>query len=314
MPAKYMSSVSSRPYRDDSDLKDMLDMLMVGRSNTNDWHYPHIGEFLFNYFMVACHLDLEVCIRLWHHRSQLVAYAMLGEDPSIDCQVRPDYEWSGIEDQALSWAVETLAKFRSRFAAAWSGGLVLGARQDDLKRIAFLKNNGFRYCGQFSEVNMLRNLDEPIPQLDIPAGCQVLCMNQFDDIADRAAAQRDVWQPWTVGKVSTTDYERFMQLPGYRPDLDVVTLAPDGSIVVYVNGWVDPINSIGDLGPVGARPAFRRQGLTRLALLESLRRLQAMGMDRVCISTGSYNTPALNLYSSLGFTEVNRVLDYVHAG
>jgi len=314
MPVKNTPSVSSRPYRDESDLKDMLDMLMVGRLYTNDWHYPHIGEFLFNYFMVACHLDLEVCIRLWHHHSQLVAYAMLGEDPSIDCQVLPEVEWTGLEAQAFSWAVETLAKFSSRFTAEWSDGLVSGVRQDDLKRIEFLENNGFRYRGQFSEVNMLRKLDEPIPQLEIPAECQVLCMAQFDDIADRAAAQRDVWQPWTVGNVSTADYKRFMQLPEYRPDLDVVTLAPDGTIAAYVNGWVDPINSIGDLGPVGARPAFRRQGLTRLALLESLRRLQALGMDRVCISTGIYNTPALNLYSSLGFTVVNRVLDYVQAG
>jgi mycothiol synthase len=314
MPAKNTPSVSSRSYRDESDLKDMLDLLMEGRSHTNDWHYPHIGEFLFNYFMVACHLDVEVCIRLWHHHTKLVAYAILGEDPSFDCQVLPEYEWTGLEAEAFSWAAETLAKFRSRFASAWSGGVVSGARQDDLKRNEFLKNNGFRYRGKFSEENMLRKLDEPIPQLEIPVGCQVLCMAQVDDIADRAAAQRDVWQPWTVGNVSTADYERFMRLPGYRPDLDVVTLAPDGSIAAYVNGWVDPLNSIGDLGPVGARPAFRQQGLTRLALLESLRRLQALGMDRVCISTGIYNTPALNLYSSLGFTVVNRYLDYAQAG
>jgi ribosomal protein S18 acetylase RimI-like enzyme len=313
MPPENTPSLTSRPYRDDSDLDDMLNILMVGRSYTTDWHYPHIGEFLFNYFMVACHLELHVCIRLWHHHSQLVAYAILGEDPSLDIQMLPEYEWTGIEAEAFSWSEETLAKFRSRFAEAWGGRLVCVARQDDLKRIAFLENNGFRYHGQFAELNMLRSLDEPIPRVDIPEGYQVLSMAQVNAIDDRAAAHREVWQPWSVGNISTADYYRFMHLPGYRSDLDVVTLVPDGSVTAYVNGWVDPLNSIGDLGPVGARPAFRQRGLTRLALLESLRRMQDLDMDRVCISTGIYNTPAFNLYSSLGFKVVNRHLDYVQA-
>jgi ribosomal protein S18 acetylase RimI-like enzyme len=51
--------------------------------------------------------------------------------------------------------------------------------------------------------------------------------------------------------------------------------------------------------------------LTRAVLLECLRRMQARGMDRVCVSTGVSNTPALRLYESLGFKMVNKYLDYV---
>jgi ribosomal protein S18 acetylase RimI-like enzyme len=39
--------------------------------------------------------------------------------------------------------------------------------------------------------------------------------------------------------------------------------------------------------------------------------LRARGMDRVCVSTGVSNTPALRLYESIGFRTVNRYLDYV---
>jgi mycothiol synthase len=292
----------------------MLDMLEDGRSRTNDWHYPHIGEFLFIFFMVACHLDPEECIRLWFEHGRLIGYGIIGEDPSFDCQVLPQYEWTGIESEAFAWAVDSITLFRQRDAHQWSGNLVSGARQDDLTRIHFLEEHGFRYSGQFAEVNMIRSLNEPIPNSAIPAGCQVQTMAEFEHISDRATAHRDVWQPWTVGKVSYEDYLRFMQLPGYHCDLDVVTLAPDGIIAAFVNGWVDPLNRIGDLGPVGARPVYRRQGFTRLALLECLRRMQAYGMDRVCISTGVSNTPALNLYGSLGFKVVNKYLDYVQLG
>jgi ribosomal protein S18 acetylase RimI-like enzyme len=307
---KTVSSLNSRLYEIESDLKDVLLMLMLGRSRTNDWHYPHIGEFLFNYFMVACHLDVNICIRLWYHHSHLIAYAILGEDPSFECQVLPEYEWSGIEAEAFRWALETLDKFRQRFAQEWKGSLVSSVRQDNLKRIAFLEQKGFCYRGQFTEVNMIRSLDEPLPHREIPEGFQVRTMTQIDNIGERARVHREVWQPWSVGNISADDYLRFMRLPGYMPELDVVTLAAYGTMAAYVNGWIDPINRIGDLGPVGARPAFRQQGLTRLAMLESLRRMQALGMERVCVSTGVSNMPAMNLYSSLGFKVVNKYLDY----
>jgi len=304
--------LTSRLYEGDGDLCAMLDMLMQARSSTNDWHYAHVGELLFNYFMVLCHLDPCKHIRLWHDQSgRLVGYSILGEDPSFDWQVLPEFEWTGIEAEAFAWADDRLGELRHDDASHWSGELGSGARQDDPHRIAFLEQHGFHYSGRFAEVNMLRPLSIPIPTLEVASGCRVCSMAELDDIPGRAAAEREVWLPWTVGNITDDDYTHFMHLPGYHPDLDVVTLASDGSIAAYVVGWIDPINHIGDFGPVGTRAAYRRQGLARLALLESLRRMQAYDMDRVCISTGISNTPALNLYSSLGFTIVNRYLDYV---
>jgi ribosomal protein S18 acetylase RimI-like enzyme len=225
--------------------------------------------------------------------------------------VLPAYEWCGIEAEGFSWAETRLEVLRQQDPAHWSGDFVSGARQDDPRRIRFLEEHGFEYSGRFAEVNMLRSLSEPLPDLTIPHGYRVCSMEEAVDICDRSAAHREVWQPWTVGNVSADDYAHFMQLPGYQRDLDVVTLTPEGIIAAYVNGWIDPINRIGDFGPVGARLAYRRQGLTRLALLESLRRMQGYGMERVCISTGVTNIPALRLYDSVGFRAMNKYLDYV---
>jgi len=305
-------SLTSRFYETEHDYQQMLGLLMEARSRADDWHYWHVGELAWGFFMVDCHLNPQEHIRLWHDaKGKLVGYAVLGEDPSFDCQVLPEYEWSGVETEAMAWAETRLAELRKRDAKQWSGNFVSGARQNDAKRITFLEQHGFRR-GKYAEVNLLRSLDEPIAESVIPAGCQVRAVDpEAGEISHRAAAQREVWHPWTVGNVSDEDYARVMRLPGYHRDLDVVAVMPDGAIAAYVNGWIDPVNRIGDFGPVGALPAYRRQGLTRAALLEGLRRMQARGMDRVCISTGDSNMPAIRLYESIGFKIVNKYLEYV---
>jgi mycothiol synthase len=305
-------SVSSRLYESEHDLLDMQDMLMAARALTGDWHYAHVGELLFTFFMVACHLNPLNHIRLWHNKAgKLVGYAIMGEDPAFDFQVLPKYEWIGIENKALAWGESLVAELRRRDEKLWSGPLVSGSRQDNTKRITFLEQCGFRPGGEFSEVNMVRSLDERIPAADLPTDIQIRPVAEKGESSDRATLHRAVWQPWTVGHVDEDEYAYFMQLPGYHRDLDIVAVTPDGVMAAYMNGWIDPVNRIGDIGPVGAHPQYRRQGLTRAVLLYGLRQLQTLGMNRVCISTGVSNTPALRLYESIGFKIVNRYLEYV---
>ncbi len=312
-PDDIRASITSRLYQTEHDLLDMQRLLMDGRAQTGDWRYPHVGDLGWWFFMVVCHLDPREHIRLWHAGDKLVGYAILGEDPSFDVQVLPAYTWRGIEEEALAWAEKKIGELRKHDAQLWGGPVVSGARQDDRKRIEFLEQHGFKVGGQFSEVNMFCALSGTIPEYALPAGCQVHAMMESKPgmITERAAAQREVWQPWTVGNVTDEDYVQFMRLPGYQRELDIVAVAPNGVIAAYVNGWIDPLNKIGDFGPVGARPAYRRQGYTQAALAECLRRMKARGMERVSVSTGVANTPAIRLYESVGFKIVNQYIEYV---
>jgi len=116
------------------------------------------------------------------------------------------------------------------------------------------------------------------------------------------------------GEIGANDYRPPMRLPDYQRELDLVTVTPDGTIAAYVNGRINPAGRIGDFGPVGTRPAYRRQGLARAALLEGLRRMKARGMERVCLSTRDTNTPARRLYESIGFRTVGLVLEFEKTG
>lgn len=302
----------SRPYSGETDLLEMRALLMEARARTgSDWSHAHVGLLAWDFFMIECHLDPRRHIRLWLDETGTPAgYAMVG-DEQLDWQILPEREWAGLEDEALAWGETLYADLRRRDAARWGEPLVCGARQDDSRRIAFLEGQGWRYRGKSAEVNMIRSLAGPIAEGALPAGFAMRGLAGLYEAEERAAAEQDVWQSYTVGDVTGDQYAALMALPGYRQDLDVVAIAPDGTIAAYVNCWLDPVNGIGDLGPVGARPAYRRRGLTRAVLLEGMRRLQAAGMDRVCVSTGVTNTAARPLYESVGFRIVNQYLDYV---
>jgi ribosomal protein S18 acetylase RimI-like enzyme len=292
----------------------MQSLLMEGRSFTNDWHYPHVGDLNFWFFMVLCHLHPPQFIQLWHDcAGKLMAYAILGDDPSFDCQVLPEYEGCGIEAEALAWAEARLHELVRQDASRWGGRLVSGSRQDDVVRIAFLREHDFRR-GEYAEVNMICPLDGKIPEAVIPAGFQVRAFAGDVELASRAAAQREVWRPWTVGNVSDENYAALMCLPGYDQQLDVVAATPSGRIVAYVNGWTDPLNRVGDFGPVGTLQEFRRLGLGKAVLLESMRRMQMLGMQRVSVSTGISNESGLHLYRSVGFAVENEYHEYIRGG
>lgn len=303
----------SRAYQTEQDLVDLQAFLMEGRARTSDWRYPHLGELMWHFFMLLCHLSPQEHLRLWHaEQGRLVGYALLGEDPFFDWHFLPEHE--GLWDEAFAWAEKGLGELRGQDASRWAGSLEGRARQDQDERMAFLAQHGFRYRGTFAEVNLLRSLDEPIHAYSLPAGYQVRALAQGGETTRRAEAQQAVWLPWTVGEVTGEDYGRFMELPGYHLDLDVVAVAPSGEIAAYVNCWIDPLNRIGDFGPVGAHPGYRRMGLTRAVLFEGMQRLKAHGMQRVCVSTGVANAPARRLYESVGFKIANYELDFVQMG
>jgi mycothiol synthase len=63
-----------------------------------------------------------------------------------------------------------------------------------------------------------------------------------------------------------------------------------------------PHEALGEVYVVGVDPAERGTGLGRAMTLEGLRYLRARGLFQVMLYVDESNTPAIGLYSSLGFT------------
>ena len=103
--------------------------------------------------------------------------------------------------------------------------------------------------------------------------------------------------------VSKEELDRRLQAaPLYRPDLDVMVVAPSGELASYALGWSDPGSRTGLMEPVGTHKDFRRQGLGNRLIREITRRLVTLGAQTVTIGTYEKNQAAVGLYQSAGYT------------
>ena len=134
-------------------------------------------------------------------------------------------------------------------------------------------------------------------------------MSEARDVAARVAVHRAAFDP---SRVTEESYARVMAEWPYRPDLDCVVVAPDGSFASYALGWIDEANRTGLLEPVGTHPDHRRRGLARAACRLALRQLRATGATKALVGSrgdAAYPVPSL-LYEAIGFRELTRSLIY----
>ena len=134
---------------------------MEARARTgSDWSHAHVGLLAWDFFMIHCHLDPRRHIRLWHDEgSRLVGYAMVGDDRSSTGRSCRSTSGRGSRTRRWPgrrpWWPTCAATTRCSGAGPWyrAPGRTMPAR------IAFLEEHGWRYRGEFAEVDMIRSLD-----------------------------------------------------------------------------------------------------------------------------------------------------------
>lgn len=155
----------------------------------------------------------------------------------------------------------------------------------------------------------LMTLDD-LPEVSLPDGFVVrpVATSQADR---RAAVHRDGWSDFG-SRVSTESYGRVMGAWPYRPELDWVVEAADGSWVASALGWLDELNRVGLLEPVGCAPAYRRLGLARAVNVATLYALREAGALTALVGPrgdAAYPAPA-RLYRGIGFQPGPRTVTY----
>jgi mycothiol synthase len=295
----------SRPYRGDDDRAALLDL--VARANVDQTRTPywHTGDVLWQMYR-SPDFDPTARIRLWHtDDGALIGFAWRDGTGSAVLQQHPGhYHNVLLEDTMLGWVIDawsepgddgttrSLTTYGLDHERAWL---------DRLARDGFTPASGHLMC------RMERDLIDPMPESAPPHGAVIRPINPDSELEERVALHREVW---TNSAVTPDSYRRMRAVPGYSPDLDIVAILPDGAFAAYCICWFDPVSRCGEFEPVGARAAYRRQGLGKAVIEEGLRRLRTRGAQRALVYCHGTNPAAQALYESAGFAVTDRERAY----
>ena len=304
-----------RPYAGaEADVLAMGDLLLACRAAEPIDHYPSLAEL--RALLDPSSRERSVEAALWEDRAaRPVAFAFLEPRAVVFFYLHPGRVPADDGERADRITADILDWAAARGRAAGYERLHSPAREGDARRIALLGRAGFA-PHHWLTIRMTRPLDGTVPEPRFPPGFTVLPVAGAGEVAAHVALHREAFDstsPTVAHRLSV------MRDPEYRPDLDLVAVAPDGALAGFClcfvgreenarlgrgEGWIDTL---------GVRPAYRGFGLARALLLTGLRRLQAGGVDIAVLGTGEDNVNATRLYRSVGFGVAYRVLWYARA-
>ena len=300
-----------RPYTGaEADLRAMGDLLLACRAAGPIDDYPPLAEL--RALLDPASPERKVEAALWEDGGgRPIAFAYLEPRAVLFFYLHPDRPPADDDCLGDGMVAEILAWASARGRAAGYEQLYSPAREDDAARIALLQRHGFA-PHHWVTLRMTRPLAAPLPEPRLPAGFTVRPVAGEAEVEALVALHREAFDstnPTVAGHLSA------MRDPEHRPDLDLVAVAPDGTLAALClcsigreenahlgrnEGWVEVL---------GTRPAYRTRGLGRALLLAGLRRLRASGTAVAVLGTGQGN-PAVALYESVGFRLAYRILWY----
>ena len=122
------------------------------------------------------------------------------------------------------------------------------------------------------------------PDTSLPEGFRLKCLADDNDLVK---LDRVLYRGFNYGdEPPATEYEarykarqKQQTMPGYRKDLNITVVAPDGNYVAYAGTWFVPRNKYAYIEPVCTDPDYRRMGFAKAALLEGIRRCFELGAE-----------------------------------
>jgi GNAT superfamily N-acetyltransferase len=298
--------LSSRLYDSVDDLEAVLGLIRQARPAAQLADYPGVVDLR----EMLSTPSYQAQTYLWHDAGgRLRAYAIF-DAPNLSFEVLSGEERGEIEEHILRW-VEQLA-CRPEHLAGETPTLETSCQDHQIERIALLERVGFVRepdCG----LHYIRPLDLPIATPELPPGFTIRSIEEEHEADAWVMLHRAAWgTEWM-----TVEYRHSMtRVPHYDPALDLVAVAPDGTLAAYCFCYISPEENAltgrndGYTDPMVTHPDYQRRGLSRALLLEGLRRLKDRGVENARTGTGSENIAMQRTAESVGFRLTGRTLWY----
>jgi len=228
--------------------------------------------------------------------------------------VLPGWRRRGIGSMLLEWGEKRLMEITAQSPPAGERFFESAAADSETGTQALLEGHGYIPVRHF--FTMLRPDLEDIPAAPLPDGLEVRPVKMEDLQAIHAASVEAFRDHWGFNVENEPTVEQWVESPNFDPSLWRVAWQGEqlaGMVLSYIDareneaynrkrGWTEDIC---------VRRPWRRRGLARALLVQSLQAVRERGMQEAALGVDTQNlSGALNLYESVGFRAIKRWTTY----
>lgn len=314
----------ARPYAGQADLQAVCDLLNAcDAADKLDDNYDLDSLEL---ELTSPEIDQARDMRVWEGEAgELIGFGQTWIPPTLQSEalsahlyfrVHPQARDRTLEDDIIAWGRE-----RIRQAGAERGlpaNIQSGVREHFVYGRKILEERGFTPVRYF--FRMGRDLGQPIPEPQFPEGYTLRHMRpgSKEDLEKWVECYNQSFiDHWNHHLATTESHKHWLAGPTYRPDLDLVAVAPDDSFAAFCHCAIDPGQnerngrSEGWIHLLGTRRGHRKIGLGKAMLLAGLQALKEGGVKCAVLGVDAENpTGALGLYEGTGFYKVHTSIVY----
>lgn len=160
--------------------------------------------------------------------------------------------------------------------------------------------------------NMVRDLSEPFPEMPMPAGLEVRPVKEEHLRAIWEADVESFRDHWGFVPPTEKRYQNWINQPDFDPSLFKVAWDGDqiaGAVQNFVNAEenAEYNRKRGYTEGIFTRRAWRKRGLAKSLIVQSMIMFKEMGMTETALSVDSENlSGALRVYESVGYRQVKK--------
>lgn len=291
-----MPYIASRAYAGDADLQQIITVLSESRPPEGLDDYPGIIDLR----ELLSLPTIQANTRLWYtDPRRCIAYAIVDSYNNLLFDYLSGH--ADIQNKIINWGIYCIEQQPRLLDEQLS--LDVSCRENDANRITLFTKHGFVPQSTRS-LHLFRPLNQPIAQPTLPPGFII-----------RPTYGREEAEEWVqlhrlaFGTDHMTVDERLAMLdgPDYQSQLDLVAVAPDGSLAAYCVCGISREENLrtgrneGYTDPLATHPDYQKRGLSRALLLTGLHLLKDQGIETAVMGTNSDNLAMQAVARAVGF-------------
>ncbi|MEM7799840.1 MAG: GNAT family N-acetyltransferase [Chloroflexota bacterium] len=265
----------------------------------NNWEPGRMNGWRFNAHVEKGIDFFQTHAHYWKTEANQVVGLFISEYAQDDFFLVVHPRFWDLAPEVLAWGIKTWAKEKPKMSTeVYSFGD---------QKIELLLAAGFYEDGHIENVRTYR-LDGYDFAYELKPGFSLMSFAEYGNVESRIKLVQNAFDN---PNYSETRYRSIQNSPGYRPELDLVIVNPEGESVGYCMGWVEENNSgVGFIEPMGVHSDYRRRGFGKILAKACFKRLHALGVDRAWIASLAEPNVSNFLYESLDPVSIKRSYSY----